>query len=399
VVAAACLFLAGKANNDPCHLNVLVIEMLKQWYGGFERKNPDMRRKLADDHFRASLMDAVKDAEVCVMFTLGFDFNVDVLHFMVFQVLKDTPCLAPLRGHFKFQQFFINTCNDIMRKDATLVLQYSAHAIALTICEFYFKLARQQRLAVTPPEPAEGGAPWYTAQGLPPDQWRAISERFFSRLFVQQAAGADSGTATAGLTGMALGTPTEGNVAMSSAAGLASAPPSGGTATVLPVHSALESTADKPLHGADGGGGAPPSSGKRKRQGGGDHEGAPAGPKQPRAHPAPMPRSAAPRGAGASLGSAPGLGVAFGAPAGLPRWQPPAAAAAAQPHARHPPAQQPRALPQQQRQAQQPKQAQPPRQPLPSAPPAQPPKAAPPAAPPQADSDLEEGEIEEGEIV
>lgn len=370
VIAAAALHLAGKANDEPRHMNALVMEMLKQW---FNCDNKETRRKVQDGQFLESLMETVRDAECSILFTIGFDFNMDLLLPTVTQVVKTAPRLAMLHDHVKFHQFSINTCNDIMQKDVTLVLQYSMRSIALTICEMYFKLARPGNpTAVKRPEPGAGGQPWFVQEGLPPEEWRAISGRFLSKLFQLKEAGQASkkpppvAAADSGLTGLQLtGSPTEGAALSSAGGGLMASTAVVSSATVGEGgRDAVRSTAQK-LPGP-----AAAVAGVKRPRGagpdGGTAEAAFRGREGPRGAAGEVhARSTAPRGAGATLGMGPG--------------PPPHAQ---QPHARshvhkRPPQEQPH-RPGRER--------------------APPPKSH--QAPPQAeDSGPEEGEIEEGEIV
>eukprot|EP00890_Picochlorum_soloecismus_P004049 jgi/Picsp_1/4645/NSC_02015-R1_-related cyclin family protein len=176
VIALASLFLAGKLNDEPRSLNSLMVEMLKQWYG---RTNPELREMLADPEKVEGLRNTTVDAEQVLMITLEFDLNVDLLVSTVATVVKHTAALEPLRSK-KVQQFYINLCNDAMLRDSTLVLQYSAKDIALAICNFYFKFAKN----VQAPEMTEDGKYWYEEQGLSVAACEEIYNRFVTKLYV-----------------------------------------------------------------------------------------------------------------------------------------------------------------------------------------------------------------------
>ena len=180
VIALASLFLAGKANDEPRSLRSLMVEMLKQWYG---RSNPELRERLADTKVLEELCQTTVDAEEYMLITLEFDLNVDLIHATVARVVKKTTALAPLRHpdrERKVQQFYINACNDIMRRDSTMVLQYSATEIALAICCFYFKFSK----GIEAPPVAEDGRHWYELEGLSQDVCDDICNRFVTKIYV-----------------------------------------------------------------------------------------------------------------------------------------------------------------------------------------------------------------------
>ena len=271
LMACAALVLAGKCNDELRNTSKLVIEVMKQYFG---RQNPDLQ-KLASDDYRNDLILRVAEAEQALMFTLKFDFNVDPLIVVALHKIKEIECLASVFRQARFQQFLVSTANDVVRRDAGIILQYRGEDIGLAICQLFFKIDKQngEKAIAEPPPNSETGAAWYVEHGLTEDIHRQISARFY-KLYTNvqrneaesaDVSGADGGGKST-TTGIAVGGgATGGGGAMRNAAVSGGG---GGGAGVTPglsspstevgrVHSALESTADKPKisHGGGGGGG------------------------------------------------------------------------------------------------------------------------------------------------
>lgn len=144
VVACASLFLAGKINDEPKHHTQLANELLKAWYG---KDHPQLRAyaagapnappppgmppaKLAGLRaFWTGMYAAVLEAERALLYTVGFDFNIDVIHTHLGRLLKrprfKAMGLDDSKRQYakKFQQYVLNAGNDIYTKDGMLVLQ------------------------------------------------------------------------------------------------------------------------------------------------------------------------------------------------------------------------------------------------------------------------------------
>jgi hypothetical protein len=69
----------------------LTVEVMKQWYG---RQNPDLRSKFSSQEYLDDLRSKVEEAELVLMFTLKFDFNVDPLIVQALYKIKETECLT-----------------------------------------------------------------------------------------------------------------------------------------------------------------------------------------------------------------------------------------------------------------------------------------------------------------
>ena len=128
---------------------------------------------------------------------MGFDFNVDLPHTQLAQLLR-TPRFAYLRENQRFQQLALNLCNDAMRKDGTLVLQYSCRDIVLAICYFLFKQLKkageeEQRL-VPQPAPEPDGVHWYVKEGLEVQRCLEITQRV-NGMYGKPAGGGGGGAA------------------------------------------------------------------------------------------------------------------------------------------------------------------------------------------------------------
>jgi len=157
----------------------LTVEIMKQWYG---RQNPDLRSKFSSQGYVDSLLSHVEEAELVLMFTLKFDFNVDPLVVEAIYKIKETECLARALKLSSFQQFLVSSSNDIMRRDAGMVLQYRGEDIALAICQLFFKVSKQRGMAAAaalePPADSTTGVAWYVKYGLAEEIHRQISGRF-----------------------------------------------------------------------------------------------------------------------------------------------------------------------------------------------------------------------------
>lgn len=159
VMAVASLFLAGKTNDEPRSLHSLMFEMLKQWY---QRENPELRQRLGEQEKIKNLWNTCVHGESVLLDTLKFDLNVDILVRVVSQLAKNIAVLHQLKDSKKNQQTYLNVCNDIMKYDGTMVLQYRSRTIALSICHFILK--RSKHVEMPPDTP--NGKPWYEAHGL-----------------------------------------------------------------------------------------------------------------------------------------------------------------------------------------------------------------------------------------
>lgn len=139
------------------------MELFKRWYG---RENPETRQRLMDDGFLKKMFASVLEAERAVLYTVGFDFNVDLPHTQIASLLR-LPRFDYLKVNTEFQQLAVNICNDIMRRDGTLVLQYSCRDIAIAVYYFIFKAAKRENASKIPqPESEPDDAPWYVKEGL-----------------------------------------------------------------------------------------------------------------------------------------------------------------------------------------------------------------------------------------
>ena len=170
----AALFLAGKCTDEPRHVTHVIKAFMQIYYG---RGNPSLAR-LDDEDTLGALQERVFDAEEMLMFTLKFDFNADPLIIVAWHTLKDIQCLSHVVPTKDFQQFLLATSNDIMQRDAFLILQYSGEHIALAIVQLFFKLSAFKNKYKMPPSDEETGVVWYVQQGLPEDIHAQLNNRF-----------------------------------------------------------------------------------------------------------------------------------------------------------------------------------------------------------------------------
>ena len=154
-----------------------MMEMLKQWYGP---NNPELKKRLANQDTLNKLWDTAVDAEHMLLVTLDFDLNIDLLVSTIARAVHKIDALEPLRENKKIQQFYINICNDAMLKDSTIVLQYRAADIALSIINFYFEFSKR----VEKPGLVDGKQ-WFESQGLSVDLYNEIYNRFVTKLYVK----------------------------------------------------------------------------------------------------------------------------------------------------------------------------------------------------------------------
>ncbi|GAB4818729.1 hypothetical protein N2152v2_005775 [Parachlorella kessleri] len=179
IIAAGCLFLATKSNDDTHRISgeAIVSEMLKRWYG---RQNQNMRARLGDTAFVANMFASLVEAERAILYTVGFDFNIDLPHTQFVQLLR-RPRFTYLKENAEFHQYALNFCNDVMRKDGTLVLQYTSGEIALAVFYLIFKAAKRENLSAIPqPEGEPDGSPWYVEEGLAVERCAEITARLNS---------------------------------------------------------------------------------------------------------------------------------------------------------------------------------------------------------------------------
>ena len=138
IIACASLFLAGKVNYDPHSHEKLANELVKAWFGkdnpelvalgaacmqgARPGQGPSVRRNAPLPAFWTNMYGAVLEAERALLYTVGFDFNVEIVHTHMARLLK-RPRFEGLKKNTYFQQQLINIANDIYKKDSTLVLQ------------------------------------------------------------------------------------------------------------------------------------------------------------------------------------------------------------------------------------------------------------------------------------
>ena len=169
VMAVASLFLAGKVNDEPRSLRSLMFEMLKQWY---QRENPELRQRLNEHEKMKNLWNTCVHGESVLLDTLKFDLNVDILVRVVKQLVRYIPVLHQLRES-KNEQAYINICNEIMRYDGTIVLEYSSNVIALSVCHFIMNRSKHIEM----PTDSADGKPWYVEHGLSVEDCNVLCER------------------------------------------------------------------------------------------------------------------------------------------------------------------------------------------------------------------------------
>lgn len=201
VVACASLFLAGKVNNEPRPHTKLANEMLKAWYG---KDNPQLQAlataqqhqlrqggQAAPSHAQSSpdffdnLYASVLEAERALLYTVGFDFNVDIIHTHIARLLK-RPRFEKLnlRVNKTFCQFCLGIANDVYGKDGALALMYPVEKIAIAAYYFVFKAAKANKMQAIPqPEQGASGTPWYVDEGLSAAECVDITTRFTDRLY------------------------------------------------------------------------------------------------------------------------------------------------------------------------------------------------------------------------
>lgn len=141
-MACASLFLAGKANNKPVHHHKIANSLLRSW---FNKDNPQLvqyaayapgmpppqgaavlppAQAVAARRFWADTYEAVLEAERALLYTIGYDFNVDIIHTHLARMLKRPRFVAIDLEHNKlFQQYVVNLANDVYAKDGQLLLQ------------------------------------------------------------------------------------------------------------------------------------------------------------------------------------------------------------------------------------------------------------------------------------
>jgi hypothetical protein len=144
VVACAALLLASKVESEPKPHDNLANELLKEWYG---KDHPDLRAMgrqshLAKEAAAAALQrrggpppnlpvdplqavySAVLEAERALLYTVGFDFNVDIVHTHVARLLTRPRFKAMgLATNRPAQNQLVAISNDIYQKDGLLVLE------------------------------------------------------------------------------------------------------------------------------------------------------------------------------------------------------------------------------------------------------------------------------------
>lgn len=248
--------LAGKCNHEPRHCKALITEVMKQYYG----RDP-IRSAFSSEEYLQHVIERVHDAELSLMFTLEFDFNVDALIVIIFKMVKDMPCLQYLKARAHFQQFLVSTCNDIYKRDAAMVLQYRGTDIGLAMCQLYFRWMKQKGTPIyEPPSDPDTTAPWYVAHGLSEEIHQEIAARFY-KLYanIQKVEGnaraADStGVTDTGVQGqtISMGAASSGDIGGGPARSTAAAPTLSAPSAGMPMlaaarkSSAIESTAEQP---------------------------------------------------------------------------------------------------------------------------------------------------------
>lgn len=222
VVACASLFLAGKVNDEARSHEHLANELIKAWFG---KDNPQLLAIQAEYNalqgrtvaavraagtppsaggsvtsappaprlpaFFTSMYEAVLEAERALLYTVGFDFNVEIIHTWLARLLKRPRFKAMgLKDNTHFQQHLVGIANDLYKKDGTMLLQYPAEKIALAAFYFVFKAAKTHKNKNIPlPEPGADGRPWYVEEGLSQAECVEITTRFTDRLYNDNKAG------------------------------------------------------------------------------------------------------------------------------------------------------------------------------------------------------------------
>lgn len=238
VISVAALCLAGKVNDEPRPFKNLTVEMFKQWYRAGD--NPEVKAKLYDVIWLEGMYSAVLNAEWCLMHALDFDFNVDLVHSEVAKALK-LPSLEQVKDVPKLQQAVVSCCNDVMKKDGTLVLQYPVWELALVIIDFMAQRFHSMDDTRPLPNPDAEGRPWYVGAGLSVEHCKEISLRLsnmYSQAKKAQKAGQER---VAPLSALDAG--------YSQGTSLTPPPPLGAPTEIKLRSSPLQSTADMPLHG------------------------------------------------------------------------------------------------------------------------------------------------------
>lgn len=144
MVACASLLLACKVESEPKRHDNLANELLKEWFG---KDNPDLQTMGRQSH-RAkeaaaaaqqrrggppldlpvdplqAVYSAVLEAERALLYTVGFDFNVDIVHTHVARLLTRPRFKAMgLTSNSLLQNHLVAISNDIYQKDGLLVLE------------------------------------------------------------------------------------------------------------------------------------------------------------------------------------------------------------------------------------------------------------------------------------
>ena len=147
IIACASLFLAGKAQNEAKPHTTLANELIKAWYG---KDNPQLKALAAahqatqaaqqqqrgggfaspavppgvDFNFYTNMWAAVLEAERALLYTVGFDFNVELIHTYLARLCNRPRMKAvKLDKNKYFQQQLVSMANDVYKKDGTLALQ------------------------------------------------------------------------------------------------------------------------------------------------------------------------------------------------------------------------------------------------------------------------------------
>lgn len=163
VIAVVSLYVAGKIEDEPKALFSVINRMMRVWYN--TDKSPDY--SVLIDLRKKSLY-----GEHLMMVTIGFDFDVDVLLEVVYRLTEELPELHQLKS-FKNQHACAILCNDIMKYDGTMTLQFTLRAIGLSVCHFLFQKSTYAEM----PKDTPDGNVWYQAHGLPSIICTVLCER------------------------------------------------------------------------------------------------------------------------------------------------------------------------------------------------------------------------------
>lgn len=114
---------------------------------------------------------------------------MDLVYNHMVELLK-APRFGSLREDVQFQQALVSFCNDVMKKDSTLVLCYPARTLVVAM---YYMVLKTSAIRARHEVPLEQGRHWYVNEGVDTSTIEAITQRYLSKLYDTKPAAKHSG--------------------------------------------------------------------------------------------------------------------------------------------------------------------------------------------------------------